>query len=274
MATYVFGDLQGCFDDFKRLLDHIQFDDHHDRLAFVGDLVNRGPASLATLRFLRSLKKPRIVLGNHDIFCLMLGYGLLPGDFKKNTLSDLLKADDRYELLDWLRHQPLIDHDPISDTVLVHAGIPPQWSTAEALSHAHTVQQALQADDFQKNLAALWGDTPQAWHPDLSPSDAMRYTINGLTRMRFCTAVGTLDFKHKRLTCPLDGYKPWFKWRLPDALAPKILFGHWASLRGYCHHPHIIALDTACVWGDKLTAFRLEDKTRWTVSALKKDVSV
>lgn len=248
---YLIGDVQGCYRELQELLDIINYNPARDRLGFVGDLVNRGSESLATLRFIKSCQKPLIVLGNHDLYLLALGYGVLKTQ-SHHTLHDILDAPDKEDLLEWLRHQPLLmQHD---FGVMVHAGVPPQWTVPEAVTYAGEVESILQGPAFERVLGRLFHDDPRGWHPQLEGIARWRYIMNALTRMRFCTQAGELDLHHKTTTAPSPSYKPWFEWYQGDT---DIFFGHWAALKGVCHHPHVIALDAGCVYGNGLKAVSL-----------------
>jgi len=266
MATYIIGDVQGCYQELLNLLDTINYDSANDRLGFVGDLVNRGTESLAVLRFIKSLDNPRVVLGNHDFYCLILGYGLVAEDRYHQTLHELLQASDKIELLDWLRHQPLVDAD--ENSVLVHAGIPPQWSINQAIEYSREVEAALQGPNYLDFLKTVFGDEPKQWSESLTGYDRLRYIINALTQMRCCDSKGELDLIHKGKTCPLENFEPWFKWRTVGS--QNIYFGHWAALEAPSDVDGIFALDTGCAWGRALTAIRLEDKKYFSVPSLQK----
>lgn len=256
MATYFVGDLQGCYTQFVALLSHIQFNPKTDHVICVGDLVNRGPESLEVLRFIRDEPAIDVVLGNHDLFLLALAYDCVVFQVP-HTMQPILDAPDREQLLTWLRQQPILRL--VGKGVAVHAGIPPQWSIAHAKQRAEAVEVALQSDEFKALLTAL--EIPDNHtHQDAVGMDGLVYTVNALTRMRFCQADGTLNFKDKTLTSLSHPDElPWYDWYMADQ---DIFFGHWASLRGGHPKPHIYALDTGCVYGEKLTAIRLEDK-RW-----------
>ncbi len=258
MATYVIGDLQGCLAALKRLLDHIGYEDGRDRLWFTGDLVNRGPESLATLRFVRELTDPVVVLGNHDLHLLGVACGhrrIAPDD----TLEAILQADDRKELLDWLTRQPLLYYDRLRRTALVHAGIPAQWDIEQALAHAGELEAALRGDNPCHTLAGLYGTTPDAWDESLTGADRLRFIANGLTRMRYCHPDGRLDMRNKGpLGSQASGLVPWFEVADRRTQDIRIAFGHWSSLGSHAFG-HAICLDSGCLWGGSLSALRLED---------------
>lgn len=271
MSTYIIGDVQGCYAELIALLDVIGFDKQRDRLGFVGDLVNRGPSSLETLRFIKGLPEPIVVLGNHDLHLLALGYGVV--SYKgRHTLNEVLEAPDKMELLEWLRHRPLLHYEASFDAIIVHAGIPPQWRLVQALEHAEELAGQLRSADFKTCLRQLeMRDDPfPAWRDDLSGWPRSRYIMNAFMHMRFCTLDGQLDIKNKtaQSTDP-QKWRPWFEWY---ALPHRVLYGHWAALEGRSSHPHCEALDTGCVYGRELTAYRLEDNRRFSVPALKPQV--
>ncbi len=255
MARYAVGDIQGCLDPLRRLLDEVHFDPSRDRLFGVGDLVNRGPESLATLRWLRALGPAfNSVLGNHDLHLLAVAAGARP-PHRKDTLQPILEAPDRGELLDWLRHRPLLLNT--EGTVIVHAGIPPQWSLEEAGSHAAEVEQVLRSRPAEL-LTELYGDEPQ-WHPTLSGPPRWRAIINAFTRMRFCTPEGALDLRTKTGPTPAPaGMLPWYAHASRATRSVPIAFGHWAALEGADCGPNLFPLDTGCVWGRRLRLLDLD----------------
>lgn len=268
MSTYLIGDVQGCYRELQQLLEHINYNPDRDQLGFVGDLVNRGPDSLAVLRFLKQQRRaPWIVLGNHDLYLLIIGYGLVPSDAYRHTLHETLQAPDMPEILEWLRHQALVLSLPSHHAVMVHAGLPPQWSSATCLEHAAEITDVLQGPQFKRFLLHLFGNSPASWREDLTGHDRWRYLVNAFTRMRFCDAQGALDFTLDAPSQATDQLKPWYAWRAARS-EPTIYFGHWARLQGQSDHPHCIALDTGCAWGNTLTAFHLEDNQRFSVPAL------
>jgi bis(5'-nucleosyl)-tetraphosphatase (symmetrical) len=266
MATYIMGDVQGCDAELQQLLALIEFDPQHDRLGFVGDLVNRGPDSLAVLRFIKNLPDPLVVLGNHDLYLLVIGYGII--EYRgEHTLGPVLAAPDKWALLDWLRQQSFVIHLSAFDTLMVHAGIPPQWSLATVLENAGAAEDCLRGPHFMEWLRdlELHRDHPTDWQAQASFADRIRYSVNAFTRMRFCAANGTLDLVNKTAhsTDP-DLFRPWYEWY---SLPQRVLFGHWAALEGRSVHPRCEALDTGCAWGSHLTAYRLEDGKRFTVDS-------
>lgn len=265
MADYALGDIQGCFDALQRLLEHINFDDQTDRLWFVGDLVNRGPDSLNTLRFIKNLPlTPRITLGNHDLHLLCQIF--LPNQQPQSddTLAAILNAPDRDELGHWLRTQPLLQHDPDLNFVMTHAGIAPCWSLEEAKSYAEAIETALAGEHYLDFLSQMYGNTPNHLSDNLDPISRLRVICNYFTRMRFCDAGGYLE-----LTCkdapenPPPNTYPWYAVPTRRPLEIDLVFGHWAALQGVCPVSGLYAIDTGCVWGGPLTALRLHDKQRF-----------
>lgn len=261
MTTYAVGDLHGCLKPLQRLLERVAFDPRHDRLWLVGDLVNRGPESLETLRFLYRMRESLVcVLGNHDLHLLAASRHierLKRGD----TLREILEAPDRDDLLDWLRQQKLLHYDEPRNMALVHAGIPPQWNIAKALRRAAEVEHALRDDAlYPMFLDGMYGNEPARWDKELQGVTRLRMITNYFTRMRFCKPDGTLDLKSKEGlgTAPV-GYLPWFSHTQRKTRGQKILFGHWASLEGRCDEPNVFALDTGCVWGGSMTLMNIDN---------------
>ncbi len=266
MATYAIGDVQGCFEPLQRLLDKLNFDPAADTLWFAGDLVNRGPESLAVLRQVRELGDRAItVLGNHDLALLVIAAGFSrPG--RRDTMIDVLNAPDAEQLLDWLRHRPLLHHDAELGFTLVHAGLAPAWDLATAQACARELEAALRGPAHRTLLAEMFGNRPERWSDDLTGLDRLRCIINYCTRMRFCRLDGSLDLQAKSPPGRQpEGLLPWFElpWRRNRDL--DIVFGHWAAL-GHYRAPGIYALDSGCVWGGRLTALRLDDGGETVVS--------
>lgn len=263
MAVYAVGDVQGCYDTLARLLEHIRFDPQTDRLWLTGDLVNRGPQSLETLRFVMSLDDAAVtVLGNHDLHLLAVAAGCQTKR-ANDTLDDVLAAPDRRELLDWLRHRPLAHYDAACGYLMVHAGLAPQWTRYDTLVLAAEVEARLAAADWTDFLDRMYGNEPARWDPKLSGIDRLRAIVNFLTRLRFCTPDGTMDFAHKgppgSQPAPL---MPWFA--VPDrkSIDERIICGHWSALGAVSTH-NVFALDSGCVWGGALTALRLDGDGGW-----------
>lgn len=267
MANYIVGDIQGCLDELKVLLSQIQFDDKNDTLWLAGDLVARGPKSLETLRFVRSLgNAAKVCLGNHDLHLLAVSLGVHKAKTKDKTLP-ILDADDKDELLDWLRSQPLLlEHD---EFVVCHAGIAPQWNLNQARDCAHEVESQLKGDNWRELIKNMYSNHPDYWQSDLQGIERWRYIINAFTRMRFCHPDGRLD-----MGCKLppedvnqNEFIPWFALPSRIPLSKTVLFGHWAALGGHISEA-VIGLDTGCVWGGSLTLIRWEDKQLYSQPAL------
>ena len=261
MAIYAIGDLQGCYDPFRRLLDELEFDTSKDTLWLTGDLVNRGPKSLKTLRFVRSLGDSAItVLGNHDLHLLALSMDKVNYGRRFETLDNVLEASDSDELLDWLRHRPLAHYDKSLRTLLVHAGTHPRWSAKKTLARAAEVERVLQGDKCKVLLGKMYGNAPTQWSGKLTGYRRLRFVINCLTRMRMLTKKMRLNFAHNG--SPWRARKdlvPWYDVEDPAWAGTRIVFGHWSSL-GLVVLPEIISLDTGCVWGRQLTAVRLDKR--------------
>lgn len=260
MAVYAVGDVQGCLEPLQCLLEHVAFDPSKDRLWLVGDLVNRGPQSLETLRFLYGIRDALVcVLGNHDLHLLAASRNI--ERLRKNdTLCEVLEAPDCGDLLDWLRQQKLMHYDAERNIAMVHAGIPPQWTLKKALKCASEVEEALRDDNLlDPFLDGMYGNEPAKWDKDLRGVTRLRVITNYFTRMRFCTSDGKLDLKGKEGadTAP-PGYAPWFSYKDRKTSDVKIIFGHWAALEGKCTEPNVIALDTGCVWGSAMTLLNVD----------------
>jgi bis(5'-nucleosyl)-tetraphosphatase (symmetrical) len=262
VARYAIGDVQGCRTELAELLQKIAFNAARDELWFVGDLVNRGPESLGTLRLVKSLgANAAVVLGNHDLHLLAVALG---GERKAragDTLDELLAAADRDTLLQWLLERPLALHDARRGDLLVHAGLVPQWSAEQAVLLAREVEHTLR-DSPRKLFRAMYGNQPDRWSEDLSGDDRRRFIINTLTRLRFCTAKGRIDLKMKGAPSTAGGdYAPWFEHAHRASRPARVIFGHWSTL-GLLRRPNLLALDTGCVWGGALTAVDLDDPDR------------
>lgn len=268
---YAIGDVQGCYDSLQRLLEHIQFDDHLDRLWFVGDLVNRGPLSLAVLRFIRSLPiTPRITLGNHDLHLLGLLYRTKTKIREEDTLNDILTAPERDDIADWLRHQHLLYWDESLNVVMTHAGIPPMWTLLEARQYALELENVLKTDDLCNFLSEMYGNQPNQWSKKWVGPARWRLICNYFTRMRYCHADASLALSYKKdIEHAPHHYYPWYATPHRIEIDANIVFGHWAALNGLCPHPRIYAIDTGCVWGRQLTALRLQDLQRFSIPAIE-----
>lgn len=269
MATYAIGDLQGCFFSFQDLLKKIQFNTEHDRLWFVGDLINRGPGSLEVLRWIFERQSSVVaVLGNHDLHTLVVAEGFVSAH-RSDTIQVLLDAPDADDLLTWLRHQPLVHFE--HGYLMVHAGLLPQWTIDDAMMLGAEVQAALQSDHYADFLKHMYGNEPIAWQQDLVGWDRLRVITNAMTRLRVCSQQGEMEFKFKgELNKIPDGYRPWFELEHRASIDTPIIFGHWSAL-GLKHTHNVFALDTGCLWGGQLTALRLEDKQIFQVPCNPKD---
>jgi len=265
VTRYAVGDVQGCYDELRALLARIHFSADRDRLWLVGDLVNRGPRSLETLRFVRALgDNALVVLGNHDLHLLAVAFGARRKR-KSDTIDDVLDAHDRDELLEWLITRPLAHFEAAAGAdrgdLLIHAGLVPQWSAATALSLAREVEAALRKDPAEL-FDHMYGDEPNRWSESLTGVERLRFAINVLTRLRVCTIGGRVDLKMKgkpQEASP-DGeplYRPWFEIESRQSRDVRIVFGHWSAL-GLVLSAGVVGLDTGCVWGNALTAFDLD----------------
>lgn len=258
MADFAVGDIQGCLAPLQRVLEQADFNPATDTLWCVGDLINRGPDSLGTLRFLMSLGPAvKTVLGNHDLHLLAAAHGakkLKPGD----DLHHILNAPDAPALLHWLQQQPLLLEDEALGLLVCHAGIPHIWDLPQARAYAAEVNQVLQSPRAGEFFAAMYGNEPARWQYNLTGLARLRCIVNYFTRMRFIAADGTLDFDAKEdASSAPAGMRPWFEYDLQ--LADKTLvFGHWAALQGVFDRPRLIGLDTGCVWGGNLTLLNLQ----------------
>ena len=252
MATYAIGDVQGCFDELEELLEQCRFDRRKDRLWFVGDLVNRGPKSLEVLRFVRELgERAVVVLGNHDLHLITQFEGFERAR-KDDTFGGVMNARDARALVDWLRMRPMMHVE--GGYAMVHAGLLPQWSVAKARKLGKEVEGALAAPDYRKFLKNMYGSKPATWSDSLTGWDRLRVIVNAMTRMRFCTAQGKMEFYATGNTPP-PGYSAWFEFRKDRKT---IVCGHWSTL-GLKLGERLAALDSGCVWGGSLSALRLED---------------
>lgn len=258
MNSYAIGDIQGCQQKMDELLDRICARSREPELIFLGDLVNRGPRSLGTLRRVRALgDAAKVVLGNHDLHLLAVACGIRK-PHRSDTIDDILDAPDREELLDWLRRQPLAlrrDHH-----LLVHAGVLPQWNMQQTLDLAQEVEAVLRGPDWKEFLQQMYGNLPARWDDDLKGADRLRCIVNALTRIRFCTADGTMDLTSKGADAELPGHMPWFEVPGRKTEDVTVVFGHWSTL-GLIMRPNLISLDTGCLWGGKLSAVCLEDRS-------------
>ena len=269
MATYAIGDIQGCFDELQNLLDVIAFN-KDDTLWLCGDLVNRGPKSLETLRFIKQLDHQAVsVLGNHDLHLLAIHNGAVKKK-KSDTLNAILSAPDRNELMSWLQKQPLLHSDATLNFTMVHAGIPPSWSTKKAQQLASEVESVLNSSLAKTFFDHMYGNTPNQWDDKLKDWDRLRLITNFFTRMRFCTSKDKLEFASKGgLETQPNGFLPWYKHKHRKTAEQRIVFGHWAALQGKTDTANVYALDTGCIWGEKLTALRLDDLSYFDTPSLQ-----
>ena len=256
MALYCIGDVQGCDTALQRLLDLIAFSPSRDTAYLLGDLVNRGPDSAAVLRRCRAHEGAlRCLLGNHDLHLLATAHGTRPPS-RRDTLDGILRADDRDDLLDWLRHQPLaLAHEHGGQTLLMlHAGALPAWSTADTLRLAGEVQDVLRGSELPAFLHRMYGNQPDRWSDALAGADRLRVIINALTRLRFCSPEGAMDFEStESASSAPPGLLPWFDVPGRRTAGTVIAFGHWSTL-GWFSRPDLMGLDTGCVWGGHLSA--------------------
>jgi bis(5'-nucleosyl)-tetraphosphatase (symmetrical) len=261
MARYAIGDIQGCCDELKELLARCRFSADRDQLWFVGDLVNRGPQSLETLRFVRALgANATVVLGNHDLHLLALAYGSKRKEKAGDTLDAVLAAPDRDQLLEWLSGRPLAVYDEPRAEFLVHAGLVPEWTPRAAAKLAREVEAVLR-DDARTLFDGMYGNKPEKWDANLRGMDRLRFVINVFTRMRYVGLDGTVDVKRKGAPGEQpEGILPWFD--APDRASRdvRVVCGHWSTL-GYKRRKDLVALDTGCVWGGALTAVNLDEES-------------
>lgn len=258
MAVYAIGDIQGCYREFRAMLEKIAFDAERDHIWLTGDLVNRGPRSLEVLRLVRELgEAASCVLGNHDLHLIGRAAGIRRRG-NKDTLDDVLRAPDRDELIDWLRRQPLLRHDKALGWTMVHAGLAPQWDLETARGAAQEIETGLRSDDYREFLASLSGAAPNRWHDDLGPDERRRFTVNCLTRLRYCRPDGrlALGYSGRPGTQP-KRQLPWFEVPGRKHAGIRIIFGHWSTL-GPMARPDLLALDGGCVWGHCLAAARID----------------
>lgn len=267
MATYVIGDVQGCFDALQRLLEHVSFNPSTDQLWFCGDLIARGPDSLSTLNYIKSLgNSAKCVLGNHDLHFLASHFGFSTIKSADN-LQQLQQAPNLQQLVDWLLQLPLIYQSDNKCQLMVHAGLSPEWTLDEAESAASAVSYQL-IHQPEQIFAIMYGDTPNMWQQAETEQQRWRYTINACTRMRFCQPDGALSLQEKSSPTQQSSLVPWYEfWRTKPH--PELFFGHWAALNGYSPIQNIHALDTGCVWGNSLTAYCIESQQRYSVAGIK-----
>lgn len=263
MTVYAIGDVQGCHSELCELLSLIGFSPPNDRLWLTGDLVNRGPDSLGVLREVMALGEAAVtVLGNHDLHLLMVAARHRKAD-RDDTLGPILDAPDRADLLDWLQHRPMAV--AADDMLMVHAGLLPQWSTVQVLGLAREVEAVLASDGAEPFLRVLYGDEPHTWRDDLAGNDRLRAIVNALTRLRFCTADGRMEFREKRgARHAPPGFAPWFSQPERRTGSTLVICGHWSTL-DLMLAPNVLMLDSGCLWGGALTGIRLPDRRVYQV---------
>ncbi|OUR74003.1 bis(5'-nucleosyl)-tetraphosphatase (symmetrical) [Methylophaga sp. 41_12_T18] len=272
MAVYAIGDIQGCFDELMRLLDQVKFDPAVDQVWLAGDLVNRGPNSADVLRFARDMgtERVKVVLGNHDLHLLATAAGVNEHQHRMDTMESVLDADDREELIQWLRYQPLFHHDKKLAFSMVHAGIPADWTIADCRKYAKEVETVLQSDDWHEFFKNMYGNKPSQWSEDLVGWDRLRYITNCFTRLRYCHNDGRLALKFKgHPEQRPENQSTWFGMPNRETVADNIVFGHWSTL-GTGQYEHVFSLDSGAVWGDLLTAVRI-DKQPYQWSTVQAD---
>ena len=257
MSTYAIGDVQGCLNAFLELIAAIDYDPRRDRLWLTGDLVNRGENSIGVLRWCMAHEDGVVaILGNHDLHLLAVAEGFVP-PHKKDTLTEILKAPDRAEVLDWLRRRPMLHRE--GDWLMVHAGLMPDWTAALAESLARELEDALRGQGYRRFLRDMYGNEPRHWSAALTGQDRLRLIANAMTRMRFLHADGGLEFLHKCAPAGAPpGLIPWYDMPGRQSRDVRVIFGHWSTLGLYVRDD-VAALDTGCLWGGRLTALRLED---------------
>ncbi|MFW5450465.1 MAG: symmetrical bis(5'-nucleosyl)-tetraphosphatase [Methylophagaceae bacterium] len=261
MAVYAIGDIQGCFDELLKLLELLKFNPKKDQVWLAGDLVNRGPKSAEVLRFaMEHRNSVKVVLGNHDLHLLATAVGVNEHHHRMDTMESVLDAKDRDELITWLRHQPLFHHDKALGFSMVHAGLPPQWSLKKIKKRAKEVETVLQGEHWQDFFKHMYGNKPEVWSKKLKGWDRLRYITNCFTRLRYCHEDGRLALKFKGE--PKDkpsGQIPWFEMAERKTKKDKIVFGHWSTL-GTGQYSNVFSLDSGAVWGEQLTAVRIDKK--------------
>ena len=274
MSIFVVGDIQGCLKSLKCVLRKVAFREDKDVLWSVGDIVNRGPKSLKTLRYLYERRENVVtVLGNHDLHLMAISAGVKKPN-RDDTLDKILSARDRKPMIDWLHQQPLLHHQ--FDHTMVHAGIPPQWSLTEAQSYAGEVESALRGPDSRAFLKGMYGNFPNQWSEDLRGGKRLRLITNYLTRMRYCTQDGKLDLINKGpvkkdyRNSKNEIFDAWFAHKNRKTRKDKILFGHWAAINGKTNSSNTIGLDTGCVWGGALSLYEIESRERISCKCSKR----
>ena len=264
MATYVIGDVQGCFEAFEQLLATIAFQPGQDRLWLAGDLINRGENSIGMLRWCMAHDDSVVaILGNHDLHLLAVAAGFVPAH-RNDTLDEILQAPDRVAVLDWLRQRPMIHRE--GPWLMVHAGLLPEWDAETALALGRELEAALRGPDCRAFLRGMYGNEPRHWQPDLTGQDRLRIIANAMTRIRYLHRDGGMEFQHK--CAPADApaeLQPWYDVPGRRSGDVRIFFGHWSTL-GLFQRDDVVALDTGCLWGGQLSAYRLEDARLFQVA--------
>lgn len=270
MTIYAIGDVQGCYVELEAMLKKIKFEPKEDKLYFVGDLVNRGPNSLETLRFVKNLGNvAATVLGNHDLHLIAVAKGIEPLK-SDDTFQDILQADDCDELISWLIQQPLLQHVEQHNVTITHAGVYPTWDFNKAKQLSDEVSAVLQSDQADTLLANMYGDQPELWSDDLKGIERWRFIINAFTRMRYLTLQGGLDLTEKRAVKYASKYlTPWYECSPRKMEKQIIIFGHWAALKGISKSGFAVNIDTGVSWGEKLTAIRVDNGKRYGVISRK-----
>jgi bis(5'-nucleosyl)-tetraphosphatase (symmetrical) len=276
MATYAIGDIQGCYHAFMALLARLNFNEKHDKLWLVGDIVNRGSGSLEVLRWCYQHQNSiKMVLGNHDLHAIVVAHNIKPAH-KGDTLQALLDAPDSDALLSWLRHQPLMIAEKIANKnyVMVHAGLLPQWTIEMALGYASEVERALQTTDYIDFLSNMYGNSPSVWQDNLTGFDRLRVITNAMTRMRIVGNKNEMEFNFKgELRDMPANFTSWFDAPNRQSKNETIICGHWSAL-GLQQRENVIALDTGCLWGGQLTAFCLETQSITQVKSDARDTAL
>jgi len=268
MATYAIGDIQGCYQSFRKLLKKINFEPIKDQLWLAGDMINRGPNSLAVMEFILSNRNSvRCVLGNHDLHFLAVANECHAANLK-DTYFDILESSLKYPIMTWLSKQPLARYNKEHNVLMTHAGLLPSWSHQEALKYSKEVSQTLQSAGSYQFYLSMYGNQPDTWKNGLQGLDRLRFITNVFTRMRYCHSDGRLELNTKSTPGVENAHLfPWFE--LDNTrYTGDIVFGHWASLMGKTSRKNVYALDTGCVWGRKLTALRLECRRSFSVASI------
>jgi len=270
MSTYAVGDIQGCYEEFARLLDEVDFRTDRDQLWLLGDLINRGPDNLSVVRRVMKMGDAAVtVLGNHDLHFLAVHRGGHTAN-RGDTFSDLLESSRVDDISEWYRHQKLVHRDKALGYAMAHAGIPHLWKIRQTLDLAGEVEEVIRGPSCEHFFQNMYGNVPDHWEEGWDGMERWRIITNYLTRMRLIDCHGTLDFSHKgALEDAPDGFLPWFRLRAERPLKQKLLFGHWAALEGHTGDDRIIGLDTGCVWGRSLSALCLEDGRMTQIQSVK-----